>query len=223
MPQHLQQYIYKNSNIAHWAMVWGKRLSAYISGMFFLALGVAFSVKANLGISPVNSVPYVISQALNTDQGLVTIIIFSGFVFVQIPLLKKQFKAKHLLQIFCASLYGIFITLSNYILAFPDPNNYLIKLALLAVSIFLIAGGILLYLWADIVPRPPEGLMLAIQKRSGWQFPKIKTSFDCTMVLISLLIIVGTSSGVPGIREGTLITALGVGKAMSLLTKLSRT
>lgn len=36
----------------------------YIAGLFILAFGVAISVNAQMGISPVNSLPYVVSSVL---------------------------------------------------------------------------------------------------------------------------------------------------------------
>lgn len=41
-----------------------KRIVIYLAGLFFVALGVAFSVNSNLGVSPVNSLPYVVSRIL---------------------------------------------------------------------------------------------------------------------------------------------------------------
>ena len=35
-----------------------KRIAIYLAGLFFVALGVAFSVNSTLGVSPVNSLPY---------------------------------------------------------------------------------------------------------------------------------------------------------------------
>ena len=41
---------------------WGIRVLFYCIALFFMALGVAFSANSDLGISPVNSLPYVISD-----------------------------------------------------------------------------------------------------------------------------------------------------------------
>ena len=40
---------------------WATRVVLYIVGLFFMALGVAFAVNSDLGVSPVTSLPYVIS------------------------------------------------------------------------------------------------------------------------------------------------------------------
>ena len=46
-----------------------KRVILYAVGLLFMAFGVAFSVNSNLGVSPVNSLPYVISKIIHMDLG----------------------------------------------------------------------------------------------------------------------------------------------------------
>ena len=52
------------------------RIVVYIIGLFFLALGVAFSINSGLGVSPVNSLPYVISLITGVEIGTMVIIVF---------------------------------------------------------------------------------------------------------------------------------------------------
>ena len=39
-----------------------KRILAYCLGLFIMALGVSLSVLSDLGVSPMSSIPYVLSQ-----------------------------------------------------------------------------------------------------------------------------------------------------------------
>ena len=48
------------------------RILVYCVGLFILATGVAFSVNGNLGVSPVNSLPFVVSQAFFVMEKLRT-------------------------------------------------------------------------------------------------------------------------------------------------------
>lgn len=48
---------------------WATRIILYIIGLFFMAMGVAFAVNSNLGVSPVTSLPYVISLIVNMELG----------------------------------------------------------------------------------------------------------------------------------------------------------
>lgn len=50
-------------------MMFFKRVILYAVGLLFMAFGVAFSVNSNLGVSPVNSLPYVISKIIHMDLG----------------------------------------------------------------------------------------------------------------------------------------------------------
>ena len=43
-------------------MLMVKKALIYVTGLLFMAFGVAFSVNSSLGVSPVNSLPYVISR-----------------------------------------------------------------------------------------------------------------------------------------------------------------
>lgn len=44
----------------------------YVVGMFILALGLTLNTKANLGVSPIISVPYSISQITGLNFGDLT-------------------------------------------------------------------------------------------------------------------------------------------------------
>lgn len=68
-----------------------RRVVIYIVGLLFLAFGVAFSVNSNLGVSPVNSLPYVVSLITETDMGSCVIVIFGSYILVQILLLRRNF------------------------------------------------------------------------------------------------------------------------------------
>lgn len=202
-----------------------KRVIVYCFGLLFLAFGVTFSIKSNLGVSPINSIPYVLSLVTGRGQGMITTIIFSLYVLIQILLLRKEFQMKNLLQLVFASLFGNLVTFSNYCLKnLTVPDYYLVRLSFLFISIVLIAIGLLLYLSTDIVPQPPEGLMLVISKKTGIRISKIKVIFDCTVVVIAVTISLIAFGKMRGVREGTIISALLIGKALDLLsTKWKKT
>ena len=57
-------------------MLMVKKALIYVTGLLFMAFGVAFSVNSSLGVSPVNSLPYVISRITGLDLGNCVIGIF---------------------------------------------------------------------------------------------------------------------------------------------------
>jgi uncharacterized membrane protein YczE len=138
---------------------------------------------------------------------------------VQFLILKKGFEIKNLLQLLFASLFGYLVTLSNFVLRnLVVPDHYLVRLSCLVISIVFVATGLLLYLSTDIVPQPPEGLMLAISKKTGIRLPKIKVVFDCTAVAVAVAISLMAFGEIRGVREGTIISAIMIGKALGLFS-----
>jgi len=60
--------------------------------------------------------------------------------------------------------------------------------------------------------------MLAIQKKTGWKLHNIKIIFDFTVVSSAAALSLITVHKIIGIREGTLIAMLGVGKIMGFFS-----
>lgn len=60
------------------------RIIFYILGLFILALGVAFSVNSQLGVSPVNSLPYVLSQITGKEMGSMVIVVFPYVLYFKL-------------------------------------------------------------------------------------------------------------------------------------------
>ena len=70
-------------------MLMVKKALIYVTGLLFMAFGVAFSVNSSLGVSPVNSLPYVISRITGLDLGNCVIGIFF-LTIISAPEYKKQ-------------------------------------------------------------------------------------------------------------------------------------
>lgn len=197
------------------------RFIVYIIGLFIMTLGVSMSVKSDLGVSPVSSIPYTITCIFGLEMGKATILFHIFLVIIQIFILRKEFKAKNLLQVVVGVLFGYFTTFSNYLFTYlPTPNNMFIRLVLMIVSTLLIAVGIFFYLPADIVPLAGEGAMKAISDKTGVVFSRVKIGFDLTMVLISLISCLVALHRLGSVGVGTIIAAVLVGINLGIVTKL---
>ena len=195
-----------------------RRVLLYLLGNFVLAFGVAVAVKSDLGITPVNSIAFAASRIFSIDHGLMTALVYCGYVLIQFAILRKEFLPISFLQIGVAWLFGLFVSLCNRILSFPAPEVYWVRILLMIASVVIIAVGIILYLRADLLPQPAEGLMLAIQKKTHWKLHNIKIIFDFTLVALAAALSLITVHRIIGIREGTLIAMLGVGRVMGFFS-----
>ena len=62
----------------------------YTLGLSVLALGVAVSVQARLGVSPINSLPYVLSLLTPLNMGRWVTTVFILFILVQLVGISKN-------------------------------------------------------------------------------------------------------------------------------------
>lgn len=111
------------------------RIPMYFVGLFLMTIGIAISVKSNLGVSPVSSIPYTMTCVWGIEMGKATILFHTILVLIQIILLRRNFKPINLLQIAVGVVFGYFTTFCNYLVFFlPTPENILIRIIMMLIS-----------------------------------------------------------------------------------------
>ena len=184
----------------------------YIIGVFILSFAVGVSIKSNLGVTPINSIPYAIALITNINVGLSSVLFYFVVIFAQIPILGKNYHPKRLLQLASSFLFGYFVDFSLWVLSPIQNLSIFGEIGLLIFSIFLIAIGILIMMPANIAPLPGEGLIEAIAIASNKRFSSVKICMDSSMVIITLIlswIFLGDVLG--SVSIGTIISAACTG------------
>ena len=180
-------------------------------GLSIMAFGVAFSIKASLGTSPISSFPYVTSWVSGLSTGTTTIIINIFFVVLQILILRKQFGLFQLLQIPATIVFGLMIDLGGFVIQGISYKDYFQQWILCIVGILLVAFGVSIEVMAKLVTTPGEGMVLTICKVLPIKFGNMKVVFDTTLVCLSIFVSVLCLGHLEGVREGTIAAAIGVG------------
>ena len=207
--------------------LWTKRIVCYVTGLFIMALGVVFSVKSALGVSPVSCLANVLYQIFGVDQGMEMISLgvcttgsFCFFILIEALILRRDFKAHMLLQIIASTIFGLLVNLATAVLAFiPAPQTYVMRLVFLFISIPLIAFGVMTYLAPSLISIPGEGVSLAVSKKTGKSVATCKSITDCCMVLFAAIVSLIYFHKLVGVREGTIISAPLVGIVMRRLMR----
>lgn len=194
------------------------RIVIYIGGIVLLALGGVLAIKSNLGASPISSLPLSISKVSRISLGTAAAILFTIYVVIQILILKRDFKKIQLLQIVFAILFGQIMNFFNSIITI-NINNFYSRILICILSFFITAFGVVFTITANIVPVAPDGLAQVISKKAKIDFGKAKIYFDCTVVLLSVSILLFNSKGLEGLGIGTVLSALLVGRIVSYISK----
>lgn len=188
-----------------------KRYIIFLIGLFVNSLGVSLITKANLGTSPISSIPYVLSLNFPLTLGNFTIIFSLFLIILQLFILRKNFKAEHLLQIPISILFGYFIDLTMLLFAFVNPTTYISKIVYLLIGCVILGFGVYMEVLADVAMLPGESFVRAIVQTWHREFGSTKVCFDVSMAVIAAVLSFILAHRLDGVREGTVIAALLVG------------
>ena len=197
-----------------------KRYIIFLIGLFINSFGVSFITKADLGTSPISSIPYVLSLNFPFTLGEFTIFFSLLLIFLQLIILRKNFKLEHFLQIPVSIIFGYFIDLTTFMLGTMNPELYPVKLVSLLVGCVILGFGVYMEVLADVVMLPGESFVRAIVLTWKTNFGNTKVAFDASMTIIAAILSLFFFHRLQGVREGTIIAALLVGFIARLFGRL---
>jgi len=217
------------------------RYSIATLGLLLVAIGVALSIKSNLGTSPFSSIPYVCGLKGGLSVGGYTILLNLTFLLIQLALLRKEFKAKYFLQIATMVLFGFMIDFSIWALGWLPENGIIVKASCLVLSVFFTALGMSLEIQANAWMLSGDFTVLTIAKAADKKTSTMKVIFDVALVVIAAALawfffrnplgaghftnlwdslLARTDDVVIGL--GTIISALCTGLVMNLTDPIAR-
>lgn len=197
-----------------------KRYVVLLIGLLIMAFGVAFSIKAALGTSPISSLPYVTSLISGLTVGQTTILLHCSLVVIQILLLRKNYQPIQLLQLLVAVVFGYMTDFAVAMTDFLNPGNYLEEWIFCGIGILLVGIGVACEVIADVIMLAGEGTVAALVQVTEKPFPRLKVFFDCTLVLISIVLSFLFLHRLEAVREGTIAAALLVGPTSKFVRKV---
>lgn len=186
--------------------------------MFILAIGLTLNTKANLGVSPIISVPYSISQITGLNFGDLTFVVYAIFVVVQIIIHIRLKNHKRIVSdILQLPLSLIFTRLLNIFSTYiPTAQNLGIRFIVLTLAIICTGVGAAMSLSMQLVPNPGDGIVQSLAEGFNKSVGLTKNLFDCFNLCITLCISIFIAHQIVGVGIGTLIAVLGVGRVIAL-------
>lgn len=197
-----------------------KRYLVFLFGLFISSFGVSLITKANLGTSPISAIPYVLSLNFPFTLGQFTIAFSLFLILLQLFILRRNFKAEHLLQIPISVAFGYFIDLTMVMLGVVAPGSYPVKLVALLIGCVILGFGVYLEVIADVAMLPGESFVRAVTQTWKTDFGTTKVCFDVSMTVIAAITSLVLAHTLYGVREGTVIAALLVGFIARLFGRL---
>ncbi len=188
-----------------------RRYLVFTFGIILNATGIAVTTGAELGTTPISSLPYVLSLAFPLSFGTFTFILNILMVLAQAVLLRREFRNIQYLQIAAAVVFSAIIDMVMLVMRIIPITGYAERFGLLLLGSAMLGVGICLEVYCNVMYIPGEGLVKAISHRADKEFGVIKIVFDVTLVSSALIASLFFMNGIAGLREGTLFSALTVG------------
>lgn len=216
-------FLYKEGDLMNFKNITLKRLGLYLVGIFFLSLGVSFSIEADLGVSPVSSIAYAFSLASGFTVGAMTVVSHVFFILLQVVISKRFYLRESLVQLIIAFLFGFFVDFTLFLVQLlPSPDTLVMQWGFLIISLISVASGLFGYMIAKLPLIPYDELTYAISEKFHLKFGKAKVMSDSISVVVAGAVCIISIQSLGSIGIGTLVAALLVGRILGWISKYYR-
>ncbi len=177
-----------------------KRFGNLIFGLFLYALGIAITMKANLGYAPWDVFHQGISNMIGITIGNASILV-GLIICVTVALAGEKLGLGTILNMI---LIGFFLDLILALDRIPLMKSFLPGVIMMIVGLFVISIATYFYLGSGFGAGPRDGLMVVLERKTGLPVGL------CRAILESMVVFLGWLMGGP-VGLGTAFAAFGIG------------
>ncbi|MBS6215962.1 MAG: peptide ABC transporter ATP-binding protein [Clostridiales bacterium] len=192
-----------------------KRWIVFFIGMFLMGTGIALSIKATIGVSPMSSITNLLilifpNISLGTFSFLVNFLFFVA-EFIVAP--KTWHPIKILTQLVPTFICSVFIDINMALVSSITPESYLMKVAVLLLGCLVFGLSLALMVSADATLQPSEAFISVVAERTGRAWGNVRTAVDISLVIIAVIASLIVFQALTTVREGTVVAAILVGQS----------
>ena len=192
----------------------------FVIGLFVMTFGIALSTKADIGTTPISSIPFVLSLTTGVELYLTTFAINIGLIVLQYLVLRKDFSYVSLFQLPVSIVFSFFTKITVDLVSGWSPQSYVECWIYAVLSVVILGAGVALVVNSRTTMVPGEGAVLALSIKTKVPFSRMKIIFDVTNISIAAVISLISFGGLQGVREGTIFAALTVGIVVRYTTRV---
>ena len=208
------------------------RALIYIAGLLILAMGLTLNTKAGLGVSPIISVSYSVSEITHHNFGNTTFVLYSIFVIMELILHANRVDRRLLflmdvLQIPLSMVFTRFLNVFSAVL--PDfPQGDMTwpvageRFLVLILALICTGIGAAMSLNMRIVPNPGDGIVQAIADCIHKSVGFTKNCFDLLNVTITVTVSLICTGRLYGVGIGTILAMIGVGRTIAVFNHFTK-
>ncbi|WP_238902471.1 hypothetical protein [Clostridium sp. YIM B02506] len=197
-----------------------KRIILCFLMIILVSFGASLTLKAAVGVGAWDALALTGSSITGIQVGTVGMILNFLCIFIELVILRKDFKLKHALQIVLCFIIGYTVNFFFYdVLGGINLSNYFVRVAVLIIGYVINAFTVAVIMLLDVVTFALEGACKAISDKTKILFHNFRQGVDVAFIVIT--IIMAFVFNVPlSVREGTVIGMIIFGPIMGVFMKL---
>ena len=198
---------------------------AYVLGLIFVALGVAFMEKPDFGVSMVVAPAYILHLKISETYSFFTFgmaeYTLQAVLLIVMALVVRRFKLSYLFSFVTAVIYGFILDLCMLLVSYVPMENMALRITYYTLGMVLCSIGISLFFHTYIAPEVYELFVKEVSSKYGVEIHRFKTGYDiCSCLMGVILSFIFFGFGVfRGVKWGTIICALINGTLIGLCSK----
>ena len=190
----------------------------YLLAVPLMSLGIALTERSDLGMSMISAPAYLLSLKTPLTFGTAEYCFQAGLLALMC-LIIRRWRWVYLLSFGTAFLYGKLLDLFVSLLAgLPAAPGW--RILWLALGMGTISLAVSLFFRTYIPPAVYELFVQQVADRFRLDRSKLKIGFDCSFLVLSVVLSLALFRRLQGIGVGTVIAALGNGLLIGALTRL---
>ena len=198
------------------------RYTIYMLGTLALAAGITLNTKTGLGVSPMVSVSFGLSENLGLKFSVLHVIFYVVLILSQMILDRKVTWA-HILQLPVSAVFGVFLDLLGVWITYDYASHGIVaNLALLVVAMFFTALGVCMMVNMNLVMNPGDGIVLSMSNCMKKDMGFAKNVYDILCVVFTCVSGLLLRGRIVGIGLGTVISMVCVGRFIAVINKASK-
>lgn len=193
---------------------------AFFAGLIILAVGIAFFIKADFGMSVIQSVAYLISLAVPALSFGTVSYLLQFVLIVTLCIIVRKFSIRFIISFGSAVLYGYTLDLVVYLMRNLSANNIAVRILFFAAGFFLVVVAVTLFFRTNIPLMPYDIFVTEIANTKKISKSNVKIIYDLCYLAVALTLSLSIFGKLVGIGIGTIISGLFSGVAVKFFGKL---
>ena len=189
-------------------------------GIILIYGAASFSIKAAIGVTPVDATMASLAAVSGMKMGGLSIVFQSCFFLGQLILEGRNFRKTEFLQIIYILLGGYLFNFFLYtVLRDVVLVSYALRLAVCIMAFTVCSLGCILVIDSKFMRIPVEGFAQVLADRKGLSLGRVKQIMDFLLILLCITVTLIFRTDWT-LREGTLIAAIIFGPLMDMWRKI---